>query len=121
MAKRIALANPTTCATGITGAGGGAKSGLMAKGAFVSLLVQIPDRLAFVTQRTNVLPRNDLTSQAVDFVALRRRPAAKVLDAFQQAQPEDLGIFAQPHQINRVLARRDRIAGRKFKISPRCS
>ncbi len=31
MAKRIALANPTTCATGITGAGGGAKSGLMAK------------------------------------------------------------------------------------------
>jgi hypothetical protein len=28
MAKRTTLANPTTCATGITGAGGGVKSGL---------------------------------------------------------------------------------------------
>src|SRR5689334_4448240 len=60
---------------------------------FVGLLVQIPDRLAFVAQRAKVCPRNDLPSQAVDFVALRRRPAAKVLDAFQQAQSEDLGIF----------------------------
>ena len=85
---------------------------------FVSLLVQIPDRLAFVTQRTNILPGNDLTSQAVNFVALRRRPAAKILHAFQQAQSEDLGIFAQPHQIYRVLAGRNRIAGRKFKIFP---
>jgi hypothetical protein len=49
------------------------------------LLVQIPDRLSFGTQRTNILPRNDLTSQAVNFIALRRRPTAKILHAFQQA------------------------------------
>src|ERR1700733_7903572 len=80
------------------------------------LLVQIPDRLSFGTQRTNILPCNDLTSQAVTFVTLRRRPAAKILHAFQQAQPEDLSILTCPHEIYRVLARRNRIAGRKFKI-----
>jgi hypothetical protein len=49
------------------------------------LLVQIPDRLSFGTQRTNVLPCNDLISQAVNFVTLRRRPTAEILHAFQQA------------------------------------
>jgi hypothetical protein len=49
------------------------------------LLVQIPDRLSFGTQWANVLPCNDLTSQAVNFVTLRRRPTAKILHAFQQA------------------------------------
>src|SRR5664279_3419303 len=82
-------------------------------------LVQIPDRLSFGTQRTNVLPRNDLTSQAVNFVTLRRRPLSKILHAFQQAEPEDLSIFAYACEIDRVLARRNRIAGRKFKILPR--
>src|SRR5262245_3496632 len=86
---------------------------------FPGLFVQIADRFAFVTQRTNVRPRNDLTGQTVNFVALGRRPAAKILDTFEQAQSEDLGIFAQPHQIYRVLACRDRIAGHEFKIFPR--
>jgi hypothetical protein len=49
------------------------------------LLVQIPDRLSFGTQRTNILAGNDLTSQAVNFITLRRRPTAKILHAFQQA------------------------------------
>ena len=56
-----------------------------------------------------------LTSQAVNFVTLRRRPTAKIFHAFQQAQPEDLSIFAYPYEIYRVLARRNHIAGRKFK------
>src|ERR1700733_3114452 len=80
------------------------------------LLVQISDRLSFGTQRANILPCNDLTGQAVNFVTLRRRPTAKILHAFQQAQPENLSILAYPHEMYRVLARCNRIAGHKFKI-----
>src|ERR1700712_4761299 len=64
--------------------------------------VQISDRFSFGTQRTNVLPRNDLTRQTVNFVTLRRRPAAKGLHAFQQAEPEDLGILADPRERDRI-------------------
>ena len=56
-------------------------------------LVQISDRLSFGPQRTNVLPCDDVTSQAVNFVTLGRCPTAKILHAFQQAEPEDLSIF----------------------------
>src|SRR5271165_2714750 len=80
------------------------------------LPVQIADRLSFGPQRTKVLPCNDLTRQAVNFITLRRRPTAKILYAFQQAQPEDLSVFTYTEEIYRVLARGNRIAGRKFKM-----
>ena len=82
------------------------------------LLVQISDRFALGAQRTNVLPRNDLTGHAVNLVPLCRRPAAKILHAFEQAEPEDLRIFAYAYEIDRVLARRNGVAGRKFEILP---
>src|SRR5471030_2203742 len=81
-------------------------------------LVQISDRLSFGPQRTNVFPCDDVTSQSVNFVTLGRRPTAKILHALQQAQPEDLSIFTYACEIDRILARRNGIAGRKFEILP---
>src|SRR5882757_3420936 len=87
--------------------------------ALLSSLVQIPDRLAFGTQRTNVLLRNDLGGQAVNLVTLCRRPAAKALHAFQKAEPEDLGIFADARELKRVLAGCNKVPGRKFdRLAP---
>src|SRR5258707_11593451 len=71
--------------TGSGGAGSGRR-----------LRVQISDRLAFGTQRTNVLLCDDLARQAVNLVTLRRRPAAELLHALQKAEPEDLRIFTDP-------------------------
>src|SRR3954452_23439991 len=86
---------------------------------FVGLLVQISDRLAFGAQGTNVLPGDDLTSQAVNLVALRRRPATKILHAFQQSESKELGVFADADETDRILARGHGIAGRQFEILSR--
>ncbi len=59
--------------------------------------------------------RDDLTGQAIDLITLRRRPSAKILDALQEAEPQDLRILPDPDQIYRVLARRHRIASGKLQ------
>ncbi|MDA9397494.1 hypothetical protein XH79_01325 [Bradyrhizobium sp. CCBAU 45389] len=64
--------------------------------------VQIPDRLAFGAQGTDVLVRDDLTGEAVDLVALRRCPAAQLVHTLQQAS-QDLGIFADADEADRLF------------------
>lgn len=60
-----------------------------------------------------------MTSQAIDFITLRRRPAAKTVDTLQQPEPQNLGVFADAGELDRLSAGRNRIARREFNRLPR--
>ena len=81
-----------------------------------SLAVQIPDGPAFGAQGTDVLLRDDLTGEAVDLVALRRRPASQLVHALEKAEPKDLRVLTDTDEACGLLARRHHVAGREFKV-----
>ncbi len=73
-------------------------------------------RPAFLgAQRTHVLAGDDPVREAVDLVTLRRRPAARPLQALQKAEPEHLRIVADPDEARRIPARRHHIASAQFE------